>query len=186
MLRLRNHSEHNNSNIADRSRTHKVLSAAQSVCPAAYAYTKCSNKRTHSQLHPSWTPHDMHSAVEVLPRAPVGVYATYPGGVDSCTDTELAALRAELPALSPSVLPNCDCGRLHTVDLCLAEEGALHGDRVRGVMWLSVDDAGSVHERQLAGKWKIELIYDDSKANGWVRTGMLAASVVAEPLLTMA
>ena len=106
--------------------------------------------------------------LQVLKRAPIGVYATYPGTNTNTSARKLAKLRAALPPLPPSMLPDCDCGLPHTMKRCLDEEGALHGDRVRGKAWLSPNDAGCELEVQLGGEWDIELIYDDSKENGWV------------------
>jgi hypothetical protein len=114
----------------------------------------------------------------VLPRQPPGVYIVLPGDEVNHTEEELAAMRAAVPTLRPSGVVTCPCDIVHTRAHQLAREGAVHGDRIRGAICLSCDDAAQL-DTMLSGcrSWDVELIYDDSKVYGWVRSSRAAQSV---------
>ena len=49
----------------------------------------------------------------MLPAPPAGLYATYDGQQPELGADELAALRAQVPALPPSFVQHCPCGGTH-------------------------------------------------------------------------
>jgi hypothetical protein len=107
-------------------------------------------------------------ALQVFPREPPGVYVTLAGDEVAHAEDELAQMRARLPALGPALMPTCPCGRVHSRALELDDAGAVHGERVCAYIWLTGDEAGSRLHDYLGGVWLAQLIYDDSKQNGWV------------------
>lgn len=120
---------------------------------------------------------------QVPPRAPIGVYVTLPGQTPTHSVDELAAMRARLPPLRESFIANCKCAeghystcpraQPHTLERQLREEGAIHGDQVRGWVEQSCDDVGGEFKKCLGGRWHIDLIYDDTRDFGWVRSSFV-------------
>ena len=71
-----------------------------------------------------------------------------------------------MPEMLPSFLQVCPCGRLHTVETVMLEEGAVHGQALEAKIRLSCDDVGML-EPQLAGDWDALLICNDQKEHFW-------------------
>lgn len=96
--------------------------------------------------------------VEVLPPPPPGVYGRYARQHVEANSAELGRQRAALPALPPLSLAGPPYSS-HTVDQALAACGALHGQRVRAKLRLSVDDQGALrwgrHAAALAPKLQL-------------------------------
>ena len=89
----------------------------------------------------------------MLERAPPGVYIEFNDYKATHSEAELAAMRAQLPALPPAVIPQCPCPRTHTFATQMEEEGAIHGDRIRGRICLTGDDTGMCHPFRVLHMW---------------------------------
>ncbi|KAL4434323.1 hypothetical protein ABPG75_000764 [Micractinium tetrahymenae] len=130
---------------------------------------------SHPQAYRGWA----RMTGEVLPPPPAGLYGLYSGQEPDLPWDQLHELREHEPALRPSFVADCPCGREHTLQTTLVEEGAVHGQRLRARLRLSCDDAGML-EPQLAGEWSAELIYDDTRDYSWVLCKMAQISMEAE------
>lgn len=81
-------------------------------------------------------------ALQLLDRAPAGVYVSFDDFAPTHSTEELEQLRQGLPELPDSFIPTCACGHHHDLAFQLATEGAIHGDRIKGRIALSCDEEG--------------------------------------------
>lgn len=93
--------------------------------------------------HPSTGSDPCGHRMQLMPRAPPGVYTQFEDFVPHLTEAQLRLTRAHYPPLPPSVLPACKCGAKHTLAEQMETEGAIHGDRILGRMLIARWEAGA-------------------------------------------
>ncbi len=120
---------------------------------------------SHPRFYRGWA-RMVGKVVKVLPPPPAGLYSHYPRQHVELSEEELSFLRQNMPEMPPSMVQNCPCGIIHTVETVLATQGAVHGQALLAKIHLSCDDEGML-EPQLAGTWDAMLICNDAKEMFW-------------------
>ena len=143
-----------------------LLSGRQpAVGQALYVQLNYDHDGSHPEFYKGWA-RMVGEVTKVLPPPPAGLYSHYPRQHVELSEEELSFLRKNMPEMPPCFLQTCPCGRIHTLESVLEQDGQVHGQAVVAKLRLSCDDVGDL-EPQLAGDWDVIFIANDNKGCFW-------------------